>query len=53
MNWARLHAENTGDGDKVIFRPKFFILAASEWAVLLINLLVSVVLVLGLYFIRN
>jgi hypothetical protein len=51
--WARLHAENTSDGSKIVFRPRFFILAASEWLVLLINILITTILLLGLYFLHG
>jgi len=52
-NWAKLHAENTSDGSKIVFRPRFFILAASEWLVLLINIVITFVLLLGLYFLHG
>ncbi|OPZ34519.1 MAG: hypothetical protein BWY98_01047 [Tenericutes bacterium ADurb.BinA155] len=52
-NWARLHAENTSDGEKIVFRPRFFILAASEWLVLILNIIMTILILLGLYFLHG
>jgi len=46
--WAKLHVENDKEGEVVVFRPRFFILAASEWLVMIINVLATFILILGL-----
>jgi len=46
--WAKLHVENDKEGEVVVFRPRFFILAASEWIVMLANIISTFLLILGL-----
>lgn len=50
--WAKLHVAEDKNGEKVVFRPRIFILAASEWLVILIDFLISFLLLLTILLIN-
>jgi hypothetical protein len=46
-NWANMNAKTEEDGTVVIVRPRFFILAFSEWLVIFINLAAQTLLLIA------
>ncbi|MFA5421212.1 MAG: hypothetical protein WC344_00250 [Bacilli bacterium] len=46
-NWAQMKSEPGADGTGTLVRPKFFILAFSEWLVIFINFGVQILLLLA------
>lgn len=46
-NWANMNAKTEEDGTVVIVRPRFFILAFSEWLVIFINLATQMLLLIA------
>lgn len=46
-NWAQMNSTTDEDGTVVIERPRFFVLAFSEWLVIFINLAVQILLLIA------
>lgn len=49
-SWAKLHSEQNAAGEVLVKRPRFFLLAYSEWLGILLCLLSDVVLLLAFLF---
>ena len=52
-NWDRLETVTNEKGEQVVRRPKWFVLAYSEWFVFFVSILVDILTLVAIYVARE